>query len=104
MFKTDEVLALAQAGFTAKQIHAMSILNKSGGESTTTIKSKGELEKTLQDSLTNGDVKKIQESIDGLTNLIKAGNVAASQMPPDETMDDILASILAPDGGKINGK
>lgn len=101
MFNTDEVLALAQAGFTAKQIHAMSILE--GKKDSVKAPSKDELEKNLQTSLVSGDVKEIQKSIDGLAGLIKAGNVTRSQMPQEETMDDILASILAPDGGKING-
>lgn len=84
----DEILTLARAGFTAAQIAALNSVNAAKSEP-----AKPEPEaKPAEDPA----MSKLLEELTGIKSTIQNNNITNSNMPKEQSADDILASIINP--------
>lgn len=84
-----DILTLAQAGFTAQQIAA---LNQVQTVPTQTA---------LPVNTPVGGSESVNAQLQELTKAIQSASILGTQQPKQETTDDILASILMPDGTEV---
>lgn len=84
----DEILTLARAGFTAAQIAALNSVNTA----------KPEPAKPAEDPKRAEDpaMSKLLEELTGIKSTIQNNNITNSNMPKEQSADDILASIINP--------
>lgn len=87
----EEILTLAGAGFTAKQIAALNAVNVSREAS---VEEEREPEKP--EPAKDPEIEKLIAQVTGLKETIQAGNIANSNQPKAQSADDILASIINP--------
>ena len=85
----EEILTLAGAGFTAKQIAA---LNALGLQQDPKPEPKAEPVKPSEDPA----IQKLIEEVTGVKAAIQNGNIVNSTQKEPETADSILASIINP--------
>ena len=100
-----DVLALAKAGFNAKQI--ATILNeKLDGDSPAPVpqpvpqpepENKSE---NKNENVNDNAIQLINQKFDQMIQLMQAQNLANSQQPKQESVDDIIASIINPKGSE----
>lgn len=100
-----DVLALAKAGFNAKQI--ATILNeKLDGDSPVPVpqpvpqpetENKGE---SKNENANDNAIQMMNQKFDQMIQLMQAQNLANSQQPKQESVDDIIASIINPKGSE----
>lgn len=102
--KTD-ILALAKAGFTAKQIAVLlnEDLNLNLPAPSPQPKPEPEPENKSENKSENASDNAIQmmnQKFDQMIQLMQAQNLANSQQPKQESVDDIIASIINPKGSE----
>lgn len=100
-----DVLALAKAGFNAKQI--ATILNeKLDGDSPAPVpqpvpqpepENKSE---NKNENVNDNAIQLMNQKFDQMIQLMQAQNLANSQQPKQESVDDIIASIINPKGSE----
>ena len=100
-----DVLALAKAGFNAKQI--ATILNeKLDGDSPAPVpqpvpqpepENKSE---NKSENVNDNAIQLMNQKFDQMIQLMQAQNLANSQQPKQESVDDIIASIINPKGSE----
>lgn len=100
-----DILALAKAGFSAKQI--ATILNeKLDGDSPAPVpqpvpqpepENKSE---NKSENLNDNAIQMMNQKFDQMIQLMQAQNLANSQQPKQESVDDIIASIINPKGSE----
>ena len=100
-----DVLALAKAGFNAKQI--ATILNeKLDVDSPAPVpqpvpqpepENKSE---NKNENVNDNAIQLINQKFDQMIQLMQAQNLANSQQPKQESVDDIIASIINPKGSE----
>lgn len=86
----DEILTLARAGFTAAQIAALNSVNTAKPEPATPA--------TPAPATPAEDpaMTKLLEELTGIKSSIQNNNITNSNMPKEQSADDILASIINP--------
>ena len=84
----EEILTLAGAGFTAKQIAALNAVNVSREEKKEPVKD--------PEPAKDPEIEKLIAQVTGLKETIQAGNITNSNQPKAQSADDILASIINP--------
>lgn len=101
---TNEILILAQAGFNAQQISALSKIQQNTDNGNMVVGTQanqmpGQMTQTTQQSTQLDDIAR---QINELTSNMQLANMQLMQQPKQETTDDILASIINPsqNGGK----
>lgn len=87
---TNDILTLAQAGFTAQQIAALGAVKSPA--KTGTFNEQLMVNNSTQPS----NIDLMSQQIAQLTQAVQAGNLMASNQPAAETADDVLASIINP--------
>ena len=103
--KTADILALAKAGFNAKQI--ATILNeKLDVDSPAPVpqpvpqpEPKPEAE-NKSENVSENAIQMMNQKFDQMIQLMQAQNLANSQQPKQESVDDIIASIINPKGSE----
>lgn len=90
--KTEDILALANAGFTAQQIAA---LNKAQLNAQYGIK-QATAQPAQLNQVQQGNPDYVKDMIDKVFASAQAFNITTAQQPPVETAEDILATILNP--------
>lgn len=101
MFSVDDILTLANAGYTAEQIEAMNA-DPNTGQQTDPEPNPGQQSdpepKPGQhpDPEPNSTSERILEELAAMRKAFEAGNVRESNQPKQQNVDDILASIIAP--------
>ena len=82
----EEILTLAGAGFTAKQIAALNAVSRE------------EKKEPVKDPepAKDPEIEKLIAQVTGLKETIQAGNITNSNQPKAQSADDILASIINP--------
>lgn len=90
--KTEDVLALAKAGFTAAQISALA--------QTMTAPEPVKAEPKPEPAQSAPGVEEVLAKLGVLTDAIQANGISSSRQPQPETTDDILAAIIAPPNRK----
>lgn len=90
--KTEDVLALAKAGFTAAQISALA--------QTMSASEPVKVEPKPEPAQSVPGVEEVLAKLGVLTDAIQANGISASRQPQPETTDDILAAIIAPPSRK----
>ena len=104
-----DILALAKAGFSAKQI--ATILNEDlrdvlPGEKPVPVpqpkpehepENKGE---NKSENVSENAIQMMNHKFDQMIQLMQAQNLANSQQPKQESVDDIIASIINPKGSE----
>ena len=89
----EEILTLAGAGFTAKQIAALNALElQQDPKPEPKPEPKTEPVKPVEDPA----IQKLIEDVTGVKAAIQSGNIANSNQPKAQSADDILASIINP--------
>ena len=81
-----DIVALANAGFTAEQIAALAIAPQPAAQP-----QPGALPLAADDP-----ISKLMAQMGALTAAVQASSIAASRQPQPQTADDILAEIIAP--------
>ena len=83
MFKPDEILTLAKAGFTAQQIAGLSMINNAPAPAP-------------------APVDPVLAELQKLTGLVQGSNIMNVNQPKVQTPEEILAEIInpAPKGDK----
>lgn len=93
---TEDVLALARAGFTAQQIAAL-------GQVTTPSPSPSPAPATATDNGTGMDANEVvQKAANQIVTQLQALGINQSNQPPVQTTNDILASIINPPNKEEN--
>lgn len=82
--KTNDILTLARAGFTAQQISALASIKE---PETQTQQTATQANNQMQNNLVN---------VNDLMQTMQAMNILNANQPKTETVDDILASIINP--------
>ena len=87
MFKPDEILTLAKAGFTAQQIAGLSMINNSPAPAPAPAPA---------------PVDPVLAELQKLTGLVQGSNIMNVNQPKVQTPEEILAEIInpAPKGDK----
>ena len=85
-----DILTLAQAGFTAQQIAALNQVNTTPEQRT-----------FVPANMPVGGNEGVNAQLQELTKAIQSASLISTQQPKQETTDDILASILMPDGSEV---
>ncbi len=104
-----DILTLAKAGFSAKQI--ATILNENLKENldgeppvptpVPVPKPEGKSESKNESENNNENAFQLMnQKFDQMIQLMQAQNLMNSQQPKQETIEDIMASIIDPNGGK----
>lgn len=89
----EEILTLAGAGFTAKQIAALNALGlQQDPKPEPTPEPNPEPKKPAEDPA----IQKLIEEVTGVKAAIQNGNILNSNQKEPETADSILASIINP--------
>lgn len=105
MLSVNDILTLANAGYTADQIEAMNADPNTGkqtdpntGQQTDPNTGQQTDPNTGQqsDPEPNSTTEKILEELAAMRKAFEAGNVRGSNQPKQQNVDDILASIIAP--------
>lgn len=97
--KFNDVIALAKAGFTAEQISKLEEMEINVSvEPKPEPKPEPKTEPKKQNEIT--DLGGIMEELKSMRAAIVNGNIANTQMPKEQTADDILAQIINPSYGK----
>lgn len=91
----EEILTLAGAGFTAKQIAALNALGLQQDP-----KPKQDPKPEPKKSDEDPAIQKLIEEVTGVKAAIQNGNILNSNQKEPETADSILASIINPPTGK----
>lgn len=89
----DEILTLARAGFTAQQIAALNSVNVSRE---TSKPEPAQPEPAQQAPAEDPAMSKLLEELTGIKSSIQNSNITNSNMPKEQSADDILASIINP--------
>lgn len=84
-----DILTLAQAGFTAQQIAALNQVQPVPPQT------------TIPANMPMGGSDSVNSQLQELTKAIQSASIIGTQQPKQETTDDILASILMPDGSEV---
>ena len=100
-----DVLALAKAGFNAKQIATILNENLDGGSPAPVPQpapqpepeNKGE---NKSENVSDNAIQMMNQKFDQMIQLMQAQNLANSQQPKQESVDDIIASIINPKGSE----
>ena len=87
----DEILTLARAGFTATQIAALNSVNTAKPEP-----AKPEPTKPAPAQPADPAMTKLLEELTGIKSSIQNNNISNSNMPKEQSADEILASIINP--------
>lgn len=100
-----EILALAKAGFNAKQIATILNEDLNGDKPAPVPQPKPEPEPENKDENkgeNNSDnmIQMMNQKFDQMIQLMQAQNLANSQQPKQESVDDIIASIINPKGSE----
>lgn len=82
--RTNDILTLARAGFTAQQISALASIKETGTQTQQTVTTDNN---QMQNNLVN---------VNDLMQTMQAMNIMNATQPKPETVDDILASIINP--------
>ena len=88
----DEILTLARAGFTATQIAALNSVNTAKPEPAKPEPTKPAPAQTAEDPA----MTKLLEELTGIKSSIQNNNISNSNMPKEQSADEILASIINP--------
>ena len=101
-----DILALAKAGFSAKQIATILNEDLNGDKPAPVPQPKPEPEPENKDEnkgKNNNDnmIQMMNQKFDQMIQLMQAQNLANSQQPKQESVDDIIASIINPKGSEI---
>lgn len=94
--KTEDVLALAKAGFTAAQISALAQTMTAPEQPKPETKPVAKPEPAPSVP----GVEDVLAKLGVLTDAIQANGISSSRQPQPETTDDILAAIIAPPSRK----
>ena len=92
--KFNDMIALAKAGFTAEQISKLEELEINVSAEP---KPEPKTEPKKQNEIT--DLGGIMEELKSMRAAIVNGNIAKTQMPKEQTADDIMAQIINPSYG-----
>ena len=95
----EEILTLAGAGFTAKQIAALNALELQQ-DPKPKQEPKPEPKPESRKSAEDPAIQKLIEEVTGVKTAIQNGNILNSNQKEPETADSILASIINPPTGK----
>ena len=88
----DEILTLARAGFTATQIAALNSVNTAKPEPAKPEPTKPAPAQPAEDPA----MTKLLEELTGIKSSIQNNNISNSNMPKEQSADEILASIINP--------
>ena len=92
----DEILTLARAGFTATQIAALNSVNTAKPEPAKPEPAKPEPTKPAPAQPADPAMTKLLEELTGIKSSIQNNNISNSNMPKEQSADEILASIINP--------
>ena len=96
----DDILALARAGFTLEQITKLLPISGQGAAPATTPATAPATTPATAPATTPAQSEdmfaKLLAAINGLNDRIVNNNITGANMPPQQTTDDILASIIRP--------
>lgn len=97
MLSVNDILTLANAGYTAEQIEGMNSGQKSDPDPNPGQQSDPEPNPGQQsDPEPNTTTEKILEELAAMRKAFEAGNVRGSNQPKQQSVDEVLASIIAP--------
>ena len=97
MFSVNDILTLANAGYTAEQIEAMNADPNTGQQTDPNTEQQTDPEPNPKpDPEQNSTTEKILEELAAMRKAFEAGNVRESNQPKQQNVDDILATIIAP--------
>lgn len=110
----DELLSLVKAGFTKEEIISLSATKEFTQEATPEEKSKEVIandekpKETPVEEVSSQEIdalSKVNEAIDSFTKKLESFNITNAEMKHenkgDETLEDILARVLLPDGKEV---
>ena len=100
-----DVLALAKAGFNAKQIATILNENLDGGSPAPVPQPVPQPEpenksENKSENVNDNAIQLMNQKFDQMIQLMQAQNLANSQQPKQESVDDIIASIINPKGSE----
>lgn len=86
-----EIIALAHAGFSKEEISKIAAVQQPDPAQTMPVQQPDPVQTPPTDFNAWG-----QQFLAGLDSTLQKHNLAQAQQPPTETVDDILANIIAP--------
>ena len=112
----EELLSLVKAGFTKDEIISLSATKEFMQEALpeeeskeVSLKAEEPQESKVVDEVNNQEsdaLAKVNEAIDSFTKKLESFNVASAEMnvenKGDESLEDILARVLLPNGKEVN--
>lgn len=107
--KLEDILILAKAGFTAEQIAALTneaapaapeqpAASAQPAPAAPAAPAPAPAQELPRPSDPNEGYKQMMDAISELSSTIKASNIMGSSQPAQQSVDDILASIINPRG------
>lgn len=101
MANSNDFLILAKAGFTAEQITKILSENKLQNTPSPVPVPDPKPEPKPEPKPANENINAgLEAKFDTLITLIQQNNLANAQQPKEQTMDDVIASIINPNGGE----
>lgn len=88
----NDIVALAKAGFTRDDIQKIAAATAPAAQETAVPPAQAAATPSVPTAWNEWG----QQFLAGLNSTLQTHNLQMSQQPPEETVDDILASIIAP--------
>ena len=94
----DDILTLARAGFNAKQI-AVLLQDNEPAPAPAPVPAPAPAPAPAPETAEN-KVDPVAQRLDDIMKLMQSSNILGSQQPKQESVDDVIASIINPNGGE----